>query len=101
MHFVGDKVLRVFGAGELADTLADVEGDALPDWARTAKQKQQRAAELIKRAAEESKREEARRGKEDSQPVWFCIATVFIRIGGTIHMNSSLLFLLAFMGATG
>ena len=34
VHFVGDKVLRVFGAGELADTLADVEGDALPDWAR-------------------------------------------------------------------
>ena len=69
VHFVGDKVLRVFGAGELADTLADVEGDELPDWARTAKQKQQRAAELIKRAAEESKREEARRGKEDTKLV--------------------------------
>lgn len=56
VHLVGDKVLRVFGAGELADSLAELEGDELPDWARTAKQKEQRAAALIKRAAEESKK---------------------------------------------
>ncbi len=61
LHFVGDKVLRVFGMGELSDSLAELESDELPDWARTAKQKEQRAATLIKRAAEESKkaREEA------------------------------------------
>jgi len=51
LHIVGDKVLRVFGAGELADELANVEGDELPDWARTAKQREQRAAEIIKQAA--------------------------------------------------
>ena len=81
MHFVGDKVLRVFGAGELADTLADVEGDALPDWARTANQKTAAAAELIKRAAEESKREEADAERRIASRSSSCIATVFIRIG--------------------
>jgi len=65
LHIVGDKVLRVFGAGELADTLADIEGDELPDWARTAKQKEQRAADMIKRAAELSKRDDGKRAKED------------------------------------
>lgn len=66
LHFVGDKVLRVFGVGELSDSLAELEGDELPDWARTAKQKEQRAATLIKRAADESKkaREEASKSKE-------------------------------------
>lgn len=62
VHVVGDKVLRIFGAGELSDSLAELEGDELPDWARTAKQKEQRAAELIKRAAEESKK-----GKEQEK----------------------------------
>lgn len=52
VHFVGDKVLRVFGQADLADQLAQVEADELPDWARTAKQKEQRAAELLKQAAE-------------------------------------------------
>lgn len=55
VHFVGDKVLRVFNAGELADSLADMEGDELPDWARTAKQKEARASALIKQAAAASK----------------------------------------------
>lgn len=40
-HFVGDKVLRVFGAGGVADEIAKLEGDALPDWARTDEQKRQ------------------------------------------------------------
>lgn len=51
VHIVGDKVLRAFGAGDLADQLAKLEGDELPDWARTAKQREARAAELIKQAA--------------------------------------------------
>ena len=55
VHFVGDKVLRVFNAGELADSLADMEGDELPDWARTAKQKEARASALLKQAAAASK----------------------------------------------
>lgn len=54
VHIVGDKVLRVYGVGELADTLADVEGDELPDWARTAKQKEKRAAEKIKKVTDTS-----------------------------------------------
>lgn len=55
VHIVGDKVLRVFGMGELADQLADMEGDELPDWARTAKQKEQRATQLLKQAAAQDK----------------------------------------------
>jgi uncharacterized protein YceH (UPF0502 family) len=55
VHFVGDKVLRVFGMADLADQLAEVEGDELPDWARTAKQKEQRATQLLKQAAAQDK----------------------------------------------
>lgn len=54
VHIVGDKVLRAFGAGDLADELANLEGDELPDWARTAKQREARAAELIKKTVAES-----------------------------------------------
>ena len=54
IHIVGDKVLRAFGVGDLADELANLEGDELPDWARTAKQKEARAAALIKQAAAKS-----------------------------------------------
>jgi len=50
IHIVGDKVLRVFGLGDLSDQISTLEGDALPDWARTAKQREQRAAEQIKQA---------------------------------------------------
>lgn len=42
IHFVGDKVLRIFGLGTVSDSLADVEGDALPDAARTEQQRLQR-----------------------------------------------------------
>lgn len=55
VHFVGDKVLRIFGMGDLGDQLAEVESDELPDWARTAKQKEQRAALLLKQAATQDK----------------------------------------------
>lgn len=55
VHVVGDKVLRIYGMGELADQLADIEGDQLPDWARTAKQKEQRATQLIKQATAQDK----------------------------------------------
>lgn len=55
VHFVGDKVLRVFGMGDLSDQLADLEADELPDWARTAKQKEQRATQLLKQAAAQDK----------------------------------------------
>ncbi len=41
-HFVGDKVLRIFGLGSVSDSLADVEGDALPDAARTEEQRLKR-----------------------------------------------------------
>ena len=64
VHFVGDKVLRIFGQGDLADQLAEVEADELPDWARTAKQKEQRAAALLKQAAEQDKANKAK-AKED------------------------------------
>ena len=56
VHWVGDKVLRAFGVGELSDTLATTEGDALPDWARTEAQK--------KRAAEQKAQEEERQRQE-------------------------------------
>jgi hypothetical protein len=49
-HWVGDKVLRAFGVGDLSDTLATTEGDALPDWARTEAQR--------KKAAEQKQQEE-------------------------------------------
>ena len=60
VHAVGDKVLRVFGLGELADTLAEVEGDELPDWARTNGQKAQRKAKLAEDAKAKAKRAEAK-----------------------------------------
>jgi hypothetical protein len=66
VHIVGDKVLRVFGQGELADNLATTWGDSLPDWARTAKQKEQRAAEVIKQAAVESTKLEGSAADRDS-----------------------------------
>ncbi len=50
-HYVGDKVLRAFGLGGVSDTLADVEGDALPDYARTDDQRRMRELE---RAAEQA-----------------------------------------------
>ncbi len=56
VHWVGDKVLRAFGSGELSDTLATTEGDALPDWARTEAQK--------KKAAEQKAQEEERKRQE-------------------------------------
>ena len=56
VHWVGDKVLRAFGVGELSDTLATTEGDALPDWARTEAQK--------KKAAEQKAQEEERKRQE-------------------------------------
>lgn len=42
IHFVGDKALRLFGLGSVSDSLADAEGDALPDFARTDEQKARR-----------------------------------------------------------
>lgn len=54
VHIVGDKVLRAFGAGDLADELARLEGDELPDWARTAKQREAHAAEMIKQVTAKS-----------------------------------------------
>ena len=45
----------MFGMGELSDQLADLEADELPDWARTAKQKEQRATQLLKQAAAQDK----------------------------------------------
>jgi hypothetical protein len=59
IHIVGDKVLKVFGQGELADSLADFEGDDLPDWARTKRQleaKQKAQADEAKKQADEAKR---------------------------------------------
>mgnify|MGYP003595472543 CR=1 FL=1 len=44
-HYVGDKVLRAFGLGGVSDTLADAEGDALPDYARTDEQRRIREQE--------------------------------------------------------
>lgn len=35
VHFVGDKVLRVFGLGTISDQISNLAGDSLPDWART------------------------------------------------------------------
>lgn len=46
-HYVGDKVLRAFGLGGVSDTLADVEGDALPDYARTDDQRTMRELERV------------------------------------------------------
>jgi hypothetical protein len=35
VHIAGKTVLRAFGFGVAGDALEDVEGDALPDWARS------------------------------------------------------------------
>ena len=68
LHIVGDKVLRVYNSGDLADQLADIEGDELPDWARTAKQREQRAATLIKQAVATSKQTDSAAQPSDSAP---------------------------------
>jgi len=54
LHFVGDKVLRVFGAGGVADELANLEDDALPDWARTPEQRAAQAKRRAERAKQKS-----------------------------------------------
>lgn len=64
LHFVGDKVLRVFGAGGAADELAKLEDDALPDWARTP---EQRAAQA-KRRAERAKQQAEKRAAAAAEP---------------------------------
>jgi flagellar biosynthesis GTPase FlhF len=55
VHFVGDKVLRAFGAGQVSDMLSDAEGDELPDWSRTSDQKKAREAAT---AAEKKQQEQ-------------------------------------------
>lgn len=54
LHFVGDKVLRVFGAGAVADELANLEDDALPDWSRTPEQRAAQAKRRAERAKQQS-----------------------------------------------
>lgn len=39
VHYVGDKVLRVFGLGSISDQISSLAGESLPDWARTEEQK--------------------------------------------------------------
>lgn len=39
LHIVGGGLLKAFGLGQFADTLEEVEGDALPDFARSKKAK--------------------------------------------------------------
>lgn len=51
-HFVGDKVLSAYGLSSISDTMSEIEGNELPDWSRTQKQREKRAAELIKKAAD-------------------------------------------------
>lgn len=74
VHWVGDKVLRAFGVGELSDTLSTTEGDALPDWARTdgqrkkfAEQKQQEEEEKQRQAAEAQHAVEVQRQAAEAQ----------------------------------
>lgn len=52
VHFVGDKLLTAYGLSSISDTLSEIEGDELPNWSRTQKQRDKRAAELIKKAAD-------------------------------------------------
>ena len=74
VHWVGDKVLRAFGVGELSDTLSTTEGAALPDWARTeaqrkkfAEQKQQEEEEKQRQAAEAQHAAEVQRQAAEAQ----------------------------------
>lgn len=55
LHVVGDTVLRAYGLGGAADKLAEVEGDALPDWARSKKQQADRDAIKAEQAKEKEK----------------------------------------------
>lgn len=67
VHFVGDKVLRVFGVGGLSDTIADAADDSLPDWARTSDQKKQREAE---REAERKQQKQQPSGERTPSPAY-------------------------------
>ena len=52
IHYAGDKVLRVFGAGGLSDQIAEAAGDSLPDWARTKEQLEAHIKEAQQRNVE-------------------------------------------------
>lgn len=47
VHFVGDKVLRLFGLGSVSDQLTTAEGDALPDFALSDDQLKARQAKRM------------------------------------------------------
>lgn len=47
VHYVGDKVLRVFGLGSISDQISSLAGDSLPDWARTEEQKKKQHNEPV------------------------------------------------------
>jgi hypothetical protein len=63
-HWVGDKVLRAFGVGDLSDTLATTEGDALPDWARTEAQRKKAAEQKQQEAEKQRQAAEAQHAAE-------------------------------------
>jgi hypothetical protein len=67
VHLVGDKVLRIFGQGDLADQMADWEGDALPDWGRTEGQKARRAKAKAQQEASQAEQEAGQAQKEAGQ----------------------------------
>lgn len=47
IHYVGDKVLRVFGLGSISDQISSLAGDSLPDWARTEEQNNRQRQEPV------------------------------------------------------
>ena len=63
-HWIGDKLLRVFGQGELSDQIAKGAGDAMPDWSRTDAQKKAREAEV---AAQQKAELEAKQQQEAAE----------------------------------
>lgn len=61
IHVVGGGILKAFGLGEVAKLLEEVEGDALPDFARTAPAPM--AKQKKRRPQEPRSREPARSGR--------------------------------------
>ena len=63
VHWVGDKALRVFGQGNLSDSIAKGAGDAIPEWSLTDEQKKAREAE----AAAQQKQELAAKQQQEAE----------------------------------
>jgi hypothetical protein len=69
LHFVGDKVLRIFGAGAVSDAVEPLWGDLIPEWSKTHKSKpEDKPKEAQRKPPEGESKKEPATARADSKP---------------------------------